>query len=55
MPRPIPDTSKAQPYAPSPPPLPNSTPPELIRAIWDEFYRLQALLSDIQAKLDELP
>lgn len=46
MPRPPKDYSTPVPYTPNPPPVPTSTPQEIIRATWAEFDRIAAYLAD---------
>jgi hypothetical protein len=46
MPRPPKDYSQPQPYTPAPPPVPTSTPQEIIRATWAEFDKIAAYLAD---------
>lgn len=46
MPRPPKDYSVPVPYVPHPPPVAGSSPEEIVRATWDEFSRLAALLAD---------
>lgn len=46
MPRPPKDYSKPQPYTPGPPPVATSSQEEVVRATWDEFNRIAALLGD---------
>lgn len=54
MPRPPKDYSQPVPYTPAPPPVAGSTPEEVIRATWDEFQRIAALLADQSATVSSL-
>lgn len=48
MSRPPKDYSKPVPYTPGPPPVFGNNPEEAIRAIWDEFNRIAAVLAQNQ-------
>ena len=46
MARPPKDYSQSAPYTPSPPPVAGTSPEQMVRATWDEFYRIAAYLAD---------
>lgn len=48
MPRPPKDYSVPVPYTVGPPPVFGSDPEQAIRAIWDEFNRIAAVLAQMQ-------